>query len=806
MKVHFRTYATCFMCVVTLSINGQSIKSDKGIEKIFETIQRHYLYGESSPFKLISKETIESKIPNENEARAILSKIAENGHDGPRLEKVNVDPSVIKSKVLPSPKREEGEKYLAHGMFLDDLYQLARFCATTSNKKLQQEIEPLIVKRLEWYMDNYAPERAYWRLTMRFGTFRSSHLATPILAQLDRILICLYDYILREAEKGNLNPKQLAWGIVDYTDYIIDEAVGAQNRGVNWRARFNHIVPHFLLKYQLGGQMALNQLKYHLYDGFEYDPRRHYSGGMGTLTDGGFWHHGAQAYCLPYGKGDFLGSVGLMKMLEGTKLAFKERHYETYQTQMLDKWQYVVYEDEWFDLGIVGGKNAAQVSKIKAKISPGTLLDMINEILALDSQYLSRHDELITLRNNVANKTHDKNLSETRSYWKWEYLLHRRPGWYIGYKGLSNLTKSSEWDQNYHLSSGHMPIMQRGGEYWKVRPALRWSALPGVTAEQFGHKTLNQKMTTGTSRFCNGTTDGRFGLFAFDLGHANTSIGTVEASKAGFFVDQGAINLTSGIRRISGGQNKEIWTSLDNRILNGDIVAFINGEEQKLNHKKLPHDLTFELKDNGWFWHDGIAYFIPVNHGETVHVRLIVEERSGDVKEVLKHNKSKAFRHKTFLLAINHGKDPENAKASYMVFPSVPVEFIQDNDISRYAIISNTDHVQAVLDKQAEACMIVFKMAGQVAIEGFGTVSSTRPMLATLVKDSGKLRVSISDPIKFKKLGDTALDKKILLTLGVPIEGEKFNVKNGQTTLHIKDDNGGPGYEGKPIVREYVIQ
>ncbi len=805
MKVFLRTYATSFIWVVTLSINGQSIKSDQGIKRIFETIKRHYLYQENSPFKFVSEETRESRVFDEKEVKAILSKATEIGHDESKLEKVNVDLSVIKSRVLPFPKREEGEKYLAHGIFLDHLYQLAKFCATTSNQKLQREIESLVFRSLAWYMDNYAPERAYWRLTMRFGTFRSSYLATPILAQLDRVLICLYDAILREAEKGNWNPKLLAMDIVDYTDYIIDEAVGAQNRGVNWRARFNHIIPHFLLKYQLGHKTALNQLKYHLYDGYEYDPLRHYSDGMGTLTDGGFWHHGAQAYCLPYGKNDFMGSVGLMKMLEGTELAFKERHYETYQTQMLDKWQYVVYQDEWFDLGIVGGKNSAQVRHGKAKVSPRTLLGMIDELLALDSEYLSRHDELVTLRNNVANKTHDKNLSITRSYWNWEYLLHRRPGWYIGYKGLSSLTKSSEWDQNYHLSSGHMPIMQRGGEYWKVRPALRWSALPGVTAEQFDHKTLNQKMTMGTSRFCNGTTDGRFGLFAFDLGHTNTSIGTIVAHKAGFFMDRGAINLTSGIKRISSGENKEIWTSLDNRVLKGDIVVFINGKEQKLNHQKLPHDFSFELKDNGWFWHDGIAYFIPVHRGEIVNVRLIAEERTGDVKEVLSHNKNKAFHHKTFLLAINHGKDPQNAKASYMVFPNVPVEFIQDNDLSRYAIVSNTDHVKAVLDKQSGACMIVFRLAGQVNIEGFGSVSSTKPVLATLVKDSGKLRVSVSDPIKFKKLGDVALDKKIQLTLGIQLEGEKFDIKNRQTTLLIRDDNG-PGYEGRPIVREYTIQ
>ncbi|TKG95755.1 hypothetical protein EYV94_05530 [Puteibacter caeruleilacunae] len=793
-----------FVCVGVLS-QAQTSDQNKRINKVYDQIKEVYLKG--AEFSIYEKKDRKDDVPFDlSIVDGIVAKFDQNGVYLAGLPQVDVDPEVLKNKILPSPSKEEGQKYVAHVDYLNEVYKLAIAYNVEKSDAKKQQLQQLIFNSLEWYFNGYAPERPYWRVTMRFGSFGNGHNKSPLMASLDRIVILMVDAAKAEAAENNTKPLDLCKEIVNYNDHLIELAVGAQNRGVNWRARFNHIMAHYFVKDELGMRKALDELKYHFYDGFEYDPDGVISEGMGTLSDGGFWHHGRQPYCMPYGIGDYNGSVSLLKLLEDTEVEFQPRHYQTYETQMLRKWQYILYNDQWFDLAIVGGKNACQIKSYKARVNPGTFLGMIDLMLELDQSKFKYWDELKALRKDVANGTHDKKVSGNMNYWNWEYMVHRRPGWYIGFKGLSNKTITSEWDQNFHLSSGHTAILQRGGEYWKVRPALRWTALPGITAEQLSYKSLLQKNSAGTSAFCNGASDADYGVFGFDLGHSNSNVGTVIAKKSAFFFDEAVVGLTNDIERISTGEGKEVWTSLDNRELKGDIHAMINGKNELFNVKQLPVNHEFKLTKTSWFWHDGIAYVIPVQKGEAVDVKLIAEERAGSVKELLPHNNGGKFKHKTFLLAINHGVNPSDDKAVYMAYPGVTLNEMKKKSLVDYQVVRNDDVAQVVYDSKNQVAEFVIRKDTKVDVEGFASFEFSGPIIATARIAGDELIVSVANPYKSKlsadvsKEGNAAMNFKI--GMKVKGDGAKNIPAEGATLLSFPAAKQ-KGYEGDSIVRKF---
>lgn len=729
----------------------------------------------------------------------IISQINVDGVFTPGLPVLNVSSEVIKNKILPSPNTAESKKYSKHVEYMQKLYVLS--CKWRQDGQKEDELAKKIMSSLKWYFLNYAPERPYWRLTFRFGNYDNGKLDGPLLTFMDRTVMNMLPYW----ESNKLTPEQktLFYTLVDYSDHIINNAVGAQNRGVNWALRFNQITFHFLLKYKLYGNSAIEQLRYHMYDGFEYDPSRNNSEGMGTLTDGGFWHHGAKPYCLPYGTGDYVDSTNYLHFVEGTPMEFEKIHYKTYEEQLLKKWQYVIYNNEWFDLAIVGGKNACQTTKTKAKVNPGTLLEFTEDILKLKKEKLNYYDEELKLKEALLQKKHESTMEVNVAYWKWEYMLQRRPGWYIGFKGISKETETSEWDQNFHLASGCTSILRRGNEYWNVRPALRWTALPGITAEQLPYQKILQKTSGGSSSYCNGASDGKYGVFSFNLEHENTDVGTISAKKSAFFFDKGVVNLTTDIHRVNAGSGAEIWTSLDNRELAGNVVAQINGKTMTFNTNELPQDLTFTLHQTSWVWHDSIGYIIPVVKGEKINIKLILENRSGVVNEVLPHNTDKKYSYNTFLLSINHGTQPNNDKAQYIALPSVSIKDLNEKVYEDYVVVENNENVQLVFDKKNQIVEFAFRNEGTVDVPGFGTIKAFSPIVGTMHIQGNEFIVSVANPNKNKLSNDSddGGNAAIQIAVSKKLSGDNivYNDSLKQSVISIPATTK-LGYEGQSVI------
>ena len=732
-----------------------------------------------------------------DEVKTLLEKFHADGVYKSNLPLTNITPEVLKNKNLPSPNKKEARKYVVHAHFLDELYELAR--ASQLNPELidDTKLVDLIFNSLSWYMEEKAPERPYWRVTMRFGGLNRDKLqGTSILFYLDRILMTLAPEIEAAKLNGDTSRIILCRNVTDYTDHLIELAVGAQNRGPNWQGRLTQLTCHYILKYLCGDKGALNQLKHHLYDGFEYDPDRLISKGMGPLPDGGFWHHGPQPYCLPYALIDYYGAMALMKRLEGSPLEFLPKHYQTYETQMLDKWQYVIFNDQWFDLSIVGGKNACQVVHYKARVEPGTLENMLDNMLELDPSKFARFEELKALKNTLTQGNHDESLSINRNFWHWEYMLHRRNGWYIGFKGMSNRTKSCEWDQNFHLTSGHTAIMHNDGdEYWRVRPALKWTALPGTTAEQVPSEVLIGNDSSGMSSFANGVSDGQYGLFAFEMEPNNLKAGSVWAKKGGFFFDHGMVALTSKIRRETSGFGNEVWTTLDQRQRKGKVSANVNGTSLLFKEEEFEKNLI--LTQNAWFLHDGIGYMIPVQKGKPVTIKISSKTRSGKVVDVLPHNKAKAkYKATVFLLAINHGVEVDNESAAYYVLPDTTEEALNDFLAEPpYQIIRNDEKCQVVMDPASGIVQCAFYKSDTVKLPGMFDLTATLPSFSIFKLNGNKLAIHASRNQAIKRsreIDDFKIHRHLVGKFSKYMKKENF------TKVYIPYRNK-EGYEGSTV-------
>ncbi len=731
----------------------------EGVEELFDELEVLNMQGGTIYEKIFNETPDDENLIDftEIDFTEILSYINPNdgAYSGAVLEEIDMD-AILDGNQVSS----ESDKSIVHNTYLLDIYYLS--CKWRQDGMKDDNLADIIMKSVKWYMENYAPESPMWYYTFRLGDYSNEEYNTSILGNLDRILINMYPFAI---EPAGIQYYTLFYQIIDYADNTINEAAGAQNRGLNWSGRIPVVYSHFLLKYKFFGQYAVNQFKYHLHDGFTYDLDQ-----VGTLPDGGFWHHGTEPYCLPYGQGDFYNATDLLYYFEGTPFAFSQEHYAVYEKQFIDKWAEIIVGDRYMDLAIVGGKNAAQYLDYKARLGDDGLAPFAEALQRLDPNMTTRSSETdaIMSRINSGSEVFD-NTRSNKWYGYWEYMLHRRPGWYIGYKGISSNTETSEWDLNFYLASGCASILQRGDEYWKVRPALDWTALPGTTAEQHDYSYMTGCSSLGSDAFCGGATsykesetDEDVGIYAFNLAHRFNAVGSVEAKKCAIFVNRGLIHLTTGIKRVSNLSYKEIWTSLDTRELSGNIVCKFNGSTTTVGSTGESGQ-SVTITENSYVWHDGIGYFIIASQEDPKNIIIKSVNRSGVASDVLSNSPDTKYDHDIFTLAINHGYDPEDDSAIYFAFPGVAQSemdgLLEDiNNETEFSILRNDSDVQAVYDHTLNRTFFAFRSQTKLEVPSYlynnveygNDIESMQSIVGIATRAKLKLEIILGDPYKLE--------------------------------------------------------
>jgi chondroitin AC lyase len=153
-------------------------------------------------------------------------------------------------------------------------------------------------------------------------------------------------------------------------------------------------------------------------------------------------------------------------------------------------------------------------------------------------------------------------------------------------------------------------------------------------------------------------------------------------------------------------------------------------------------------KSPTWIYHDQIGYYFP----EAQNVEVSAQNQPGSWAEINGNSSDKSIDKDIFKLYINHQKNPDNAKYSYIIFPGVDsLERLSAELVSGLEIIKNNEKVQAVIDENIKLFGAVFYEEGTLEWEGI-SLSVNKPCLVQIQEYSpGKWQVNLAEPTQLLK-------------------------------------------------------
>jgi len=419
--------------------------------------------------------------------------------------------------------------------------------------------------------------------------------------------------------------------------------------------------------------------------------------GEGIQEDLSFHQHGPQLYTGSYGLEFLRGAIRVATLGDGTRLALSAERVDLLLSLLLDGLQWMV-QGEMIDPGAQGRNFSRTGAGRGGRVVAGFCRDLVD-------LGVPRSDELTT---------YAQTLDGNRCFWRSDFMVHRRPGWYLSTKMASVRTVGTESGngeglKQYHLADGACIVMRRGDEYDGVQPVWSWRRVPGTTCAQ-GRDALPLvnwgRGARGSSRFVGGASDGRDGVAVMHLDKAG-----VRARKAWFYLGDSVVCLGAGIR--ADGEH--------------DVVTTIN---QCLAR-------TAVARGEGWCHHDGVGYVVLDGTLDT-HVA----KQRGTWRSINRGLSDAVVEREVFSAWIDHGPRPRDAAYAYRILPDAsPERTARETTSSPIRILANTEAVQAVRHDELALTGIVFHEAGALA-----GVRVSRPCVLLLRETAAGRELALADP------------------------------------------------------------
>jgi len=415
----------------------------------------------------------------------------------------------------------------------------------------------------------------------------------------------------------------------------------------------------------------------------------------GIQEDLSFQQHGPQFYSGSYGLEYIRGAVHLATLGHGTGLALPPERMELLVSLLLDGLQWIVYGPM-----IDPGAQGRNFSRRSAKSGGRAVIAYCKKLAKLDPP---RREEFARFASA---------LSGNRCFWRSDFMVHRRPGWYASTKMASLRTLGTESGngeglRQYHLADGACILLQRGDEYADIQPVWNWRRIPGTTcAQKPGPLPLINwgRGARGSTAFVGGVSDGHFGVACMALDKAG-----VKARKSWFYFDNEVVCLGAGI---SASGKHPVVTTLNQCIAKGELK-----------------------RGDGWALHDGVGY---IALDGTLEVASATQ--TGTWKSINRNYSNAVVEKQVFSAWIDHGVAPRNATYAYVLRPGSTATK------TGVEILINTRDAQAVRHAGLGVTGIVFHSAGSVA-----GISVDRPCALLLVRNAQGTQVSVSDPAQTNK-------------------------------------------------------
>jgi len=358
----------------------------------------------------------------------------------------------------------------------------------------------------------------------------------------------------------------------DYNRALTDQDV--------WYDTVDPRIPGYYPNGALGDVMKLIETGFVFMD--TYDNRN------GFFPDGTICHHprvGLQFTADAYGWEWLVeNSIPMAHFLRNTRYKASDAMYNTIADRILDAYRPLTFNG-YLDMSVGG------LLPDRSKWGRNLLLAASGLLAAKSNDtVISREDELREFKTILENNHFVDELTLNQPFWNIDYLVHRRPDFFASAKMISTRSRGLERGVDrrsyYYLGDGALFVRMNDDDYNGLSDVYNWHAIPGTTAEQrLDALPLAAdspfRGAGGTNTFAGVVSDGRFGFGAFEYerNHSDDSVNysTVNANKGYFFFENEIVALGNNIRRVRPGDNREIWTTLNQIAWKGDIQYQVDG-------------------------------------------------------------------------------------------------------------------------------------------------------------------------------------------------------------------------------------
>ncbi len=445
----------------------------------------------------------------------------------------------------------------------------------------------------------------------------------------------------------------------------------------------------------------------------------------GINPDYSYHLHGPQIQNAHYGLAFALSSAMWMDLFSGLSYGFDQQQIEVLRDFYLEGEQWMIRRGFWDPL--VLGRAFVRPNATRVTSSVTTALE---QLIRNDSEHQSEYRAFI---DHIHGRS-DASLVGHKHFWRSDYMVHRRAGYSLHWRGCSTRTYQLEGIvhenvQNMYQSQGATFIMVDGAEYDRIFPCLRYDLFPGVTAP--AKNPAPGVNGPGATDFVGGVTNGTYGVAALDQNCDGAT-----GHRSWFCFDDEIVCLGADLRYDG---EEPLRTSLNQCLRRSDVSAgFSDG-----TRRAIPVAADQYIPDALWVYHDHIGY-VAHDPGLIISNELQV---AGDWHgpNPARFPEPTPESHDRFTLWIDHGRKPDGATYAYTLLPAQTEQFVADYAQSPAAhVIANTREVQAVRQEKLGVCGIVFWQAGSLLIREGVTVQVDRPCLV-LVDESGSVAtVSVS--------------------------------------------------------------
>ncbi|MDQ8181008.1 polysaccharide lyase family 8 super-sandwich domain-containing protein [Pelagicoccus sp. SDUM812005] len=456
--------------------------------------------------------------------------------------------------------------------------------------------------------------------------------------------------------------------------------------------------------------------------------------GEGLQPDFSFHQHGSQLYSHGYGAKFVSDLTEVIYIAEGGRFQFPESKKELIRGMLLEGNRWMV-RGTFADFGALG-RSVSIENKDASYLVPVAQL-----WLEMDD---SRSDELRRFIASAKGEGPDL-LEGNRYFYRSEFMVHRREGFYASVKAYSKFLTGTESIngqglKSYYLPDGATLFVRDGDEYADIQPVWDWRRVPGVTGivsdepiPALDHRAVRTK---GNTDFVGGASDGWRGAAAYDYQRDGVS-----ALKAYFGFDWGMVMLGAEISSL---REEPLQTAVEQSFAQGEVRLLRKGSKAR---SVLKDSLELEpLNEPLGVWHDGALYYLP----EAQNVSVRSESQSGSWRELRWTGSETEIERSVFSVTLSHGTKPRSESYEYAVIEArTPRRGRELMEAPPYRVLANDKQVQAVADAGGAHSQFVFHEAGRCQLPDGGWVAVSKPcVLLVSIADDEECVLTVADPTR----------------------------------------------------------